>query len=205
MCCGRGIWGGAARDAMASPPSDHDTDNSVCDCSMCGRGVWPPEFHSAEDELDAYINAKEAENRRLLVRERWLQDRLAQMSEDLESARADLARAQADLADLARAQAAPKGASKGASKKAIGTVPPFDHDANVRSRSRSRSRRTESCESHRDTQEALQVVLNACSEASEVCQQAAKIAYKAATAFDQQNRTIDDFIVLVERRRQHID
>ena len=69
----------------------------------CGRGEWHLEFDS-EDERDAYISTIEDENRRWLVRTRWLEDRLGQMNEDLERARADLSRAQTDLA---RAQRAP--------------------------------------------------------------------------------------------------
>ena len=52
--------------------------------------------------------------------------------------------------------------------------------------------------------EALQTVLDACTDASAVCEQAAKVAYKAAGAFDQQKMTIDDFIELVEGHLQHI-
>ena len=78
---------------MAQPPSDHNSDNSSCDCSMCcGRGDWAwPRDHNSDnsycdcarcsrrgdwDPVDALLERLESENRRLQTHIRWLQDQL---------------------------------------------------------------------------------------------------------------------------------
>ena len=107
FCAQRSSPGPRCSGAM-SAPSDHDSDNSSCACSMCcGRGDWADQAER-EDEVDAHINAIEEENRRLIVQMHWLQDMLVGMREDLVRAREDLERAQEHQRisrdDLARAR-----------------------------------------------------------------------------------------------------